>query len=161
MARANERLINALRKTAANLKKGSPYMWGHMGSCNCGHLAQQITRLTKAEIHEYAMRGRGDWSEQVMDFCPGSGMPMDLLIGQLLEAGLTTEDLSHLEKLSDPEILRRLPWRHRHLQHNLRNDVVKYMQLWAVMLEEELAEEVSISEVFSLPTQSNALAYTK
>lgn len=153
MARANESLIEALRRTAANLKNGSPYMWGHMGSCNCGHLAQQITRLTKAEIHEYAMRGRGDWSEQVMDFCPGSGMPMDLLIGQLLEAGLSTEDLSYLEKLSDPEILRRLPRGHRHLQHNLRDDVVKYMLLWAVTLEEKLAEDVSISDVFSLPVK--------
>ena len=154
MARPSERLIEALRNTASNLRNGSPYMWGHMGSCNCGHLAQQITRLTKAEIHEYAMRGRGDWSEQVMDFCPESGLPMDLLIGQLLEAGLTTEDLSHLEKLSDPEILRRLPGGYRHLRHNLRDDVVRYMLLWAATMEEKLAEEVSISDVFSLHASS-------
>lgn len=148
MAKADERLVDALRRASLKLKNGSPYMWGHMGSCNCGHLAQEITQLSKSEIHEYAMKGRGDWSEQVMDFCPNSGMPMDLLISQMLDAGLTTEDLAHLEKLSDQQVLRRLPPGERHLKHNVRDDVVRYLEQWAQLLEEKLAEGVSIADAF-------------
>lgn len=146
MARVNSELVAAIRRTAEKLKKGSPYMWGHMGSCNCGHLAQEITRLSKSEIHAYAMRGHGDWSEQVNDFCPTSGLPMDLLISQMLDAGLDRDDLSHLERLSDQQVLRRLPPAERHLRHNLRDDVVKYMLAWAELLEEQLVEKIDIKE---------------
>jgi hypothetical protein len=65
MAHANPELIQALRRTAQKLSIGNPYQWGHMGSCNCGNLAQELTQLTKAQIHEFAMQGRGDWREQV------------------------------------------------------------------------------------------------
>jgi len=147
MARASFELIEAIRKTADTLQQGSAYMWGHMGSCNCGHLAQEITRLSKADIHAYAMRGHGDWTEQVMDFCPSSGMPMDLLISQMLEAGLDTDDLVHLERLSDTSVLLKLPFAERNLQHNLRNDVVKYLNTWAIVLEEQLAEKVNLGEL--------------
>jgi hypothetical protein len=78
MAHANPELIQALRRTAQKLSIGNPYQWGHMGSCNCGNLAQELTQLTKAQIHEFAMQGRGDWREQVEEFCPTSGLPMDL-----------------------------------------------------------------------------------
>ena len=56
MATANPDLIAAIEKTTLNLSKGSPYQWGHMGSCNCGNLAQELTKLSKAEIHSYAMQ---------------------------------------------------------------------------------------------------------
>ncbi len=158
MAKASLHLIRALRRAAKELKSGSSYMWGHMGSCNCGHLAQQITQLSRAEIHAYAMRGCGDWSDQVMDFCPTSGMPMDLLISQMLEAGLTTEDLAHLEKLSAPEILQRLPVGERHLQHNKRDDVVKYLGTWAQLLEEQLVDQVEIGGLFSPAPKESVVA---
>ena len=63
----SERLKNKIaiiRKTAANLAASSEYQWGHMGACNCGHLAQQITFKSKAEIHNRAMTGLGDWNDQ-------------------------------------------------------------------------------------------------
>ncbi|MCR9251328.1 MAG: hypothetical protein NXI20_12935 [bacterium] len=144
MAKATPELISALQRTITNLEKGSPYEWGHMGSCNCGNLAQEITKLSKQEIHEYAMRGRGDWNDQIMDFCPTSGMPMDLLISQLLEFGLTREDLMNLEKLRDPEILERLPKDQKYLKHNNKSHVILYMKTWMRLLEEQLANSISI-----------------
>ena len=55
MARPNLDLIAALRRTARKINDGAPYQWGHMGSCNCGNLAQELTKLTKAEIHAHAL----------------------------------------------------------------------------------------------------------
>ncbi|SFF36103.1 hypothetical protein [Thermoflexibacter ruber] len=145
MATPNLELIAALRKTAKKLEEGAPYQWGHMGSCNCGNLAQEISKLTKAEIHEYAMRNRqGDWSEQTDAYCPVSNQPMDLLITQMTEIGLTTTDLKNLEKLSDREILVRLPAEFRYLQHNKRDHVVMYMREWANLLEEQLLADISL-----------------
>jgi hypothetical protein len=91
-----------------------------MGSCNCGHLAQQLTEKSKAEIHRYATEKHGDWAEQVLDFCPTSGMSMDWLISELTSYGLTTRDLIDLERLSKEEVLQKVGV--THLEKNQKDD---------------------------------------
>lgn len=148
MAKSKPALIHALRKTAKKLQSNVSYQWGHMGSCNCGHLVQEVTRLTKAQIHEYAMRTRGgDWSEQALDYCPTSGYLMDQVISIMLEAGMELKDFRHLEKLSDKEVLSRLPAESRYLRHNYREDVITYMNAWADLLEEKLMENIRLPEI--------------
>lgn len=137
MAKASAHLITALRHSARKIQEGAPYQWGHMGSCNCGHLAQELTTYTKAEIHARALRSRsGDWNEQLIDYCPTSGLPLDEVISEMLSQGLSREDLRHLERLSDPEVLSRIPQSRKPLSHNLRSDVALYFTVWADMLEE-------------------------
>lgn len=156
MATANLPLVDALRRTARKLSSGAPYQWGHMGSCNCGNLAQELTQLSKAEIHQFAMQGRGDWREQVEEFCPTSGLPMDLLIADLLNYGLTTSDLQNLERLRDPRVLARIPPERRNpMRHNTRADVVSYLTEWANLLEEELLATVELPDF-----QAETLALT-
>ena len=65
MAHITSEIINALRKTASQLENGHRYEWGHMGSCNCGNLAQTITDFSRAEIQKYALEKRGDWSYMI------------------------------------------------------------------------------------------------
>ncbi|RIW14603.1 hypothetical protein D0X99_13735 [Algoriphagus lacus] len=142
MAKANPRLIAAIEKTVAKLTNGAAYQWGHMGACNCGNLAQELTHFSKAEIHQYAMQRHGDWNEQLLDYCPTSGFPMDLMISKILEHGLTLDDLAHLERLSDPKILSRIPKERRDLMNkNSRQDVILYMEIWANVLREKWVEE--------------------
>lgn len=147
MAKPSVKLIEALRKTALNLRKGAPYQWGHMGSCNCGNLAQEITRLSKAEIHERAMTRKGDWNDQCDAFCPASGLPMDDLICELLDAGLTLDDLKNLEDLSDKNILKVLPSTRKQLFKNKRDDVVLYLDVWAKLLEKELVGQIDLDDL--------------
>ena len=145
MAKPHLELIQALRQTARKIAASDHYQWGHMGSCNCGHLVQEVTRLTRAEIHEYAMRTRGgDWSEQALDYCPTSGYLMDQVISIMLDAGLEVQDFQHLERLSDRAVLRRLPEQERFLQHNQRTDVAKYLRTWADLLEEQWLSQIEI-----------------
>ncbi|MCA6073585.1 hypothetical protein [Fulvivirga sedimenti] len=148
MAKPTPSLIQALRATAGKLAKSSQYQWGHMGSCNCGHLAQELTRLKPSEIHQRAMEKYGDWNEQLNDYCPTSGLLMDDLITQMLEAGLDTDDLKHLEKLSDTEVLRSLPPHQRFLKHNVRDHVVLYLNAWAAMLETKWADQQPLNALF-------------
>jgi len=146
MAQARLEIIEALRCTADKLQSGATYMWGHMGSCNCGNLAQELTQKTKAEIHAYAMQGSGDWNEQLNDYCGVSAIPIDLLIFEMLTAGFSLEDLKNLEKLSDKEVLSRLPIEKRYLRHNVREDVIVYLQEWASMLEEQLLDTIKLPD---------------
>lgn len=147
MAKASIKIIQALRKTISNLDDGAAYQWGHMGSCNCGNLAQVITDLDKAEIHKSAMRGHGDWNEQLIDYCPTSGLPIDHIIDEMLAYGFTREDLAHLEKLSDPKILKNLANNHQHLKQNNKSDVVLYLKTWVNILEDELVDQISLNQL--------------
>ncbi|MBC5991594.1 hypothetical protein [Pontibacter cellulosilyticus] len=144
MARSSIKIIRMLRETARRLKNGAPYQWGHMGSCNCGHLAQTITNYNKGEIHKAAMTRYGDWAEQLRDYCPQSNLPLDTLIDKMLESGLTREDLANLERLSDKNILAQLPAGTPYLKHNVRDDVVLYLNTWAAIMENELLQNINL-----------------
>lgn len=148
MAHVNLKIINALRKTANALEKGNRYEWGHMGSCNCGNLAQTITSFTRAEIQQYALQKRGDWSDQLLDYCPTSGYPMDMIIERMVDYGFSAQDLRHLEWLSDSDILNFMgvPF----LNRNLKSDTILYLNSWANMLETKLqpmAKKVVAEEI--------------
>ncbi|WP_400190648.1 hypothetical protein [Hymenobacter sp. B81] len=152
MASSSLPVIEALRTTAQRLAAEAPYQWGHMGSCNCGHLAQTITRLSKADIHARALQRYGDWDQQLRDYCPSSGLPIDAVIDEMLALGFTRGDLAYLERLSDPLIRAALPLERRHgLQHNRRDDVVLYLRTWAELLEQELLRRVVLPRLFEPP----------
>jgi hypothetical protein len=144
MAKPSIELANMLRTTARKIESSESYQWGHMGLCNCGFLAQQITHLTKAEIHACAMQRHGDWTEQLNDYCPTSGLPMDDLIAELIAFGFDADDLRHLEKLSDGTVLRMLPVAERDLKYNSKRDVVKYIMAWATLVEDQLLSNIKI-----------------
>jgi hypothetical protein len=141
MAAPNAELAIALRTTAARLRTDVSYQWGHMGMCNCGHLAQTITHLGRAEIHRSAMEREGDWEQQAIDYCPTSGYRIDDIIEALMELGMTRQDIGDLEKLRATDVLARLPAERRHLARNRREDVVLYMETWADLLDEQVARE--------------------
>ncbi|TGE16387.1 hypothetical protein [Hymenobacter elongatus] len=154
MAKSTFPVIQALRDTAQRLATQAPYQWGHMGSCNCGHLAQTVTHLTKAEIHTRAMQRYGDWERQLIDYCPTSGLPIDQTIDEMLALGFSRADLTHLEKLSDPTIRAVLPFERRNaLRHNQRDDVVLYLRTWAQLLENELLNDIQLPADLARPRE--------
>jgi hypothetical protein len=122
-------LVDALHVVAERLEQGAPYQWGHMGQCNCGHLAQVITRKTAAQIHQSAIaRHTGEWSEYANDYCGRTGALIDDVFEALLEAGLSRQDVIHLENLSDPEVLALVG---RPLQRHDRDDAIAYTRALA------------------------------
>lgn len=159
MAIANPKLIEALRNTIQKLENGADYQWGHMGKCNCGHLARELTEYSAAKIHEYALKiKRGAWADQEADFCPTSKMPMDILISSLLNAGLEREDLRHIEELSEPKVLATLPLGQKYFRRNMREDVVKYFTIWVEILVNEWANQVDLpADLFEETHGENSL----
>ncbi|MDX2174348.1 MAG: hypothetical protein SFY56_14700 [Bacteroidota bacterium] len=145
MAKASYLLSNAIRKAALNLQNNKPYEWGHMGNCNCGHLAQTLLNINKAEIHRYAMEKHGDWNEQLNDYCPTSGLLMDKLIWNLLQTGLAMEDIMDLEYLRNPKIVEKIDDSLKPLVSNKREHVIAYLNTWATIMEDELTENINLN----------------
>ncbi len=140
-------IIRTIRMAAQKLEVSTSYQWGHMGACNCGFLAQEVTSLTKEEIHRRAMMRYGDWSEQLNDYCPNSGLPMDETISALISFGFESDDLKNLERLSDQRVVLMLPAAERNLHFNIKDDVIKYMRAWADMLEDMLLRSITLPDI--------------
>lgn len=144
MATPNILIINALRDTAKRLKDGAYYAWGHHGACNCGHLLQSVTQLSKEEILRYAHTGIGEWTELADDYCTTTNAPVDLLLKKLAEIGFTPSDIHSIEYLTDRQVLDKLPGGFRWLSRNVREDVTVYMETFATLLEDRLLETIHL-----------------
>lgn len=140
MAQPNPELIAALQNTINKLERGVRYQWGHMGRCNCGLLVQELSKLSGKEIHEIGMEKPGDWATHSIEYCQTSRFRIDRLISTLISAGLQIDDLVHLERLDDPQIIRRLPAHQKYLRHNSRTDLICYLKSWLKVLEEAWLE---------------------
>jgi hypothetical protein len=151
MARPTLELVAALRTTAARLETDVSYRWSHYGECNCGHLAQTITKLSPREIYDAAFQRPGDWGEQAAEHCGTTGYPLDFILEQMLALGLDREDIRHLERLSDARVLAFVGASTTGLAHNRREDVVRYMRGMAAWLEARLAPAQRAEPVDELP----------
>ncbi len=139
MARPSFALASAFRSTAARLREGSAFAWGHMGRCNSGQVAQTLTRKTAAELHAAAQQRCGDWREQTREHCPSSGLEIDCVIEELVAAGLSLSDLRHLEDLSDPAVLAQVPA--RCLRRSDVRHTIQYLEAWAELIEASLPRQ--------------------
>lgn len=137
-------LASALDKAAEKMLNSDTYQWGHMGACNCGFLAQELTGKTREELHELAMMKSGDWNDQLNDYCSTSGLPMDEVISRMELAGLHITSLQSLERLSDERILKLVPNNRKPLSYNKREDAALYMKSWAKVIREEVLDHVII-----------------
>ena len=136
MATENANLIQFLNQAIDKLSIDGAYQWGHSGACNCGHLAQVMTGESKGDLLKYSQVREGDWTEQAEKYCETSGLDIDRVIRVMLENGLSIDDINHIEYLSNPSILQKLPNGHQHLERNQKQNVIMYFQAWVTLLEE-------------------------
>jgi hypothetical protein len=151
MAHPTIELIDGLRAAAENLRYGGFYAWGHHGACNCGHLLQATTHLTKEEILQHAHTGIGEWTELAEESCSVSHAPVNLLLNKLEQLGLTPTDIHNIEYLEDREVLKRLPGGFRWLKRNAREDVVAYFETMADWMEEKMTQHIVIDYAELIP----------
>lgn len=149
MAYANLTLINALRETAARLRNGAYYAWGHHGGCNCGNLVQVLADLNKEEVLALAHTAPGEWTEITAESCSITHLPLMDLMRRLEAAGLTPTDINHVEYLTDRKVLNALPGGFRWLKRNQREEVILYFETFANVLEEELLKTVQLDSLLT------------
>lgn len=147
MAHPTIALVHALRQAAHNLRNGAPYAWGHHGSCNCGHVLQVVTQLSREEIVRHAQTVYGEWTEIAEEYCGVTNAPAYLLVSKLEQLGLTPTDIHNLEYLEDKAVLQQLPGGFRWLKRNVREDVVIYFETFATLLEEQLIRSIPLPRI--------------
>ncbi|MDX1937144.1 MAG: hypothetical protein SFU21_08500 [Flavihumibacter sp.] len=145
MAKASLELVNALRITAQRLQNGADYYWGHHGSCNCGNLLQVVAGIDKDEVLRYAHSAAGEWTEIAEEYCHVTNAPVSYVLSKLQEIGLTPTDIHNIEYLEDRKVLQALPGGFRWLKRNVREDVIVYFNAFAQLLEDELAQSVTVN----------------
>ena len=115
-------LIEALTSVVTALRNNTiAYNWIKQNTCNCGLVAQAITRTGNEELSRDYIQPIStplkekkkskfcpSWSDMVAEYCPLTGEPIAEVFKKLYEAGLTREDIGHLEYLSDPIILKKI-----------------------------------------------------
>jgi hypothetical protein len=72
-------------------------------------------------------------------------LPINAIIAQLQQIGLTPTDIHQLEYLSSRNVLESLPGGFRYLKRNKRADAIEYFEQFANLLEEELIGSMSIN----------------
>ena len=159
MAYPTVTLVNALIETACRLKEGNHYAWGNHGSCNCGNLLQVLTPYTRADILKIAQTGIGEWTELAEEYCEVTNLPVHDLLGALQRAGLTPVDIHNIEYLEDRKVLDALPGGFRWLKRNLREDVVVYLETFAMLLQQELDKNTGemISQALEIQETINSI----
>jgi len=145
MTKASLENISALKKAAQKLRSKERYEWGHMGRCNCGFIAKEITKLSDAEIHQLAMEKSGDWREQLREYCHQSGIAMDVIIDIMVAEGFAVSDLIQLERLENTAIRRAISPAIPQLDYNNPLHVASYLDAWACLLEADYATNDAIS----------------
>jgi hypothetical protein len=101
-----------------------------------------VTDLSSSEIIRIAQKNYLDeWSEYANDYCSITGSHVDDLIQSLINLGFASEDIHHIEYLSDKRVLNALPNGFRYLRKNEKHHVALYMRTWAALLEIELKEK--------------------
>lgn len=120
-----EKLIDSLRIAANALKNDTIYYdWNNQCSCNAGVISQAVLGITSDELEKKrkslfsVLSGKNDglnsndkdyvdytWKNAVQYGCPITGKNMPEIIRDLEAAGLTREDIVHLEYLENPAIL--------------------------------------------------------
>ncbi len=112
-------LIEALKAVVNALENDTvEYDWYQISHCNCGLVAQAITKTDKETLNDIylndisiSLQSKIDseytpgWSQMVKEYCPLTGEPIAEIFQKLYSAGMKREDIAHLEYLSDPKIL--------------------------------------------------------
>ena len=80
-----------------------------------------------------------------MDYCPQSLLPVDHILTQLYNLGLTARDIEHFEDLSDPKVLAELVAPGVYLARNDKSHVMLYIQGWISVLEKEQIQSAETS----------------
>jgi hypothetical protein len=150
--------MQALQETIARLSDANThYNWCHMGTCNCGHLAQSLTSYTPAQIHAYALQKSGDWDEHAAQHCATSQYPIDWIMADMLQAGLTLTDIQGLERLSDRQVLQYVTADHcDHLDYRRREDLITYLRAFLHRLEDQWAAQAKLELPESTPDLKEA-----
>lgn len=151
------KLIQGFRLILLALEnKTIEYNWGRYENCNCGIVTQGLLNMSPDDIQRHMTNNKNSrlipgaffgWSTQVQHFCSITGITNDKIFKSLFKVGLSTDDIIHLEYLSDKKILKRAKiWTFLTPNyHKKKKNLIKYLRAWIDILEEESLQDEIIN----------------
>ena len=109
--------------------------WGKQANAN---VHQPRLSPPQPDFGDRPALDEGAWEPEDVGACQVSGASMDFVFYSLNRMGLKATDIKQLERLSDPEVRRRLGTENVYFPHHVRENVIRYLVEWADMLEEDL-----------------------
>jgi hypothetical protein len=109
--------------------------WGKQANAN---VHQPRLSPPQPDFGDRPALDEGAWEPEDVGACQVSGASMDFVFYSLNRMGLKATDIKQLERLSDPEVRRRLGTENVYFPHHVRENVIRYLAEWADMLEEDL-----------------------
>jgi hypothetical protein len=149
-----QNLIKALKTAIHALEHGTVhYEWAECASCNCGVVVQamlgkttkQISKMLKPMTHHHVFfkRGPQTWRQMVQRNCSITGESTVEIFKKLNEAGMSAEDICHLEFMSNEAILARAGIYKSGKHHADKGNLIRYLKAWTVILQEKEADDTS------------------
>lgn len=143
-------LITSLKTAITALEADTiNYNWEKQQSCNCGVVAQAVLKKTSSEIlgsissmvnSVTREKQSGTWKNCVKNFCNITGESTQQIFKDLSEAGLSAQDICHLEYLENPAILKKAKIRtgiFNKMYFQKKSNLIKYLKAWVQILEQE------------------------
>ncbi len=167
-------LLEALIAVSKALENDTiDYVWSEICTCNCGLVAQAITKTSKDELYDYYLRDISErlqtkknskycptWAQMISEYCPLTGTPTIEIFKALFEAGMNREEIAHLEYLSDPAILKNARIDTDPTDETYFKDETREKGWW--IFKKEVTKKVKmIKEIPYYQNKENLLAYIK
>jgi hypothetical protein len=151
-------LAGYLRKAADLLldtETAKDYDWSKCTRCNVGMLGRAITGMDVDKFYNEIPRTGGTWSLKML----GVGVEDNVVVAQMLKAGIDPSDIEHLEFLCHPD-LKRAEWSdtpkslifYQSAQAHYRevSNAVWYLLEWAKKIEAFHAERAAALQPITL-----------
>jgi len=172
-----EKLISALKVAINALETGAVhYQWERQESCNCGVVAQAILGTNLYSLRREFDEGYGvilphmkktdipidhTWKNLVKFGCSITGEPLLDILKRLKEAGMSPEDIVHLEYMSHPGILAKVELKSCERTRKVKKRVKHsnfFLRLIGLTQEKEVVRKVQCDPHTS---QENLVTYLK
>lgn len=161
METKKQKLIKSLKLAINALKNDTIfYDWTRQESCNCGIVSQAVLGKSSEIVSdlfqnvighldkkfEIFNQGIDDaskkkehcstWKDGVKFLCPIIGKSNIQIFDELTEAGLSKDDIVHLEYLENPAILRKSGIKKSKDYYRKKENLILYLTSWIKILEE-------------------------
>lgn len=150
------KLINAIENVIDNLENNEMYyIWNQVESCNCGLLVRELGQLEGGYVRDCIQKTplmTTTWMA-TSKYCQQTGFNLKEIFCHLFNAGLTLEDITNLEYLSDPKILAETDIDEASfVYYSYRSNLIKYLKGWLVLLKKNvMIVEQSVCEIERTP----------
>lgn len=132
--------------------------WGEQAAAR-QRKQKKVVPMVAPDYGDRIALDEGAWEPENIGACSATGNTLDFIFNELEKVGLSADDIRNLERLSDPQVRRRLGTNTVDYPHYKRENVIAYLRAWADELESKLfVSTVKQGEPWPLAEERESIA---